>query len=84
LWSSSRPSITRTSARTRASQTPPGAELKLEICAPGAAAQIWEIVPADDSGQFELHRKFGDIDVEEGKITTDGTGYVGRQTKRFA
>lgn len=59
-----------------------GTALKLETCVAGQASQIWTIVPAGDSGQFELHGKFGVINVDNGKIVASG-GYVGLQTKKF-
>ncbi|MFI1990866.1 hypothetical protein [Actinoplanes sp. NPDC020271] len=59
-----------------------GTALKLETCVAGRASQIWTIVPAGDSGQFELQGRFGVISVDNGKITSSG-GYTGLQTKRF-
>ncbi|KUL22746.1 hypothetical protein [Actinoplanes awajinensis] len=61
-----------------------GAALKLETCKTGAAAQIWTVVPAGDSGQFELQGKFGILRVENGKLTTGGTGRTGLQTIKYA
>lgn len=61
-----------------------GAALKLEGCQQGRAEQVWTVVPAGDSGQFELHGKYGVIRVENGKITTGGTGRTGLQTIPFA
>lgn len=61
-----------------------GAALKLEVCKDGRAAQVWTIVPAGDSGQFELHGTYGVVRVDNGKITTGGTGRVGLQTIPFA
>ncbi|MEU7905777.1 hypothetical protein [Actinoplanes sp. NPDC049118] len=61
-----------------------GAALRLEACRSGRAAQVWTIVPAGDSGQFELHGKYGVIRVEDGKITTGGSGRTGLQTIPFA
>ncbi|BCY07248.1 hypothetical protein L3i22_023360 [Actinoplanes sp. L3-i22] len=60
-----------------------GTALKLETCVSGQATQIFTIVPAGDSGQFELHGKFGVISVDNGKIVSGG-GYVGLQTKKFS
>jgi len=57
-----------------------GAPLKLEICEPGKASQIWRVALAGDSGQFELHGAYGVIRVEDGKITTAGSGRTGLQT----
>jgi hypothetical protein len=61
-----------------------GAPLKLEVCKTGRAAQIWEVRPAGDSGQFELHGIHGVVRVDNGKITTGGTGRTGLQTIPFA
>ncbi|TCB97190.1 hypothetical protein E0H26_13015 [Micromonospora zingiberis] len=62
--------------------TAPGV-LKLQTCEPGSAAQTWQVYPAGDSGQFELHGPKTVIRVNEGKITS-GEGYVGLQTITFA
>ena len=61
----------------------PGAALKLETCVPGRAAQVWEVRPAGDSGQFELYGIHGVIRVDQGKITTGGAGRTGLQTVPF-
>lgn len=61
-----------------------GAALKLETCDAGAAAQIWTVEPAGDSGQFELRGKYGIVEVDGGKIITGGGGYTGIQTIRYA
>ncbi|HWS35725.1 MAG TPA: hypothetical protein VN408_23665 [Actinoplanes sp.] len=61
-----------------------GAAMKLETCKAGRARQIFEIRPAGDSGQFELHGMYGVIRVDNGKITTNGKGRVGLQTIRYA
>ncbi|MEV4348208.1 hypothetical protein AB0J83_27445 [Actinoplanes sp. NPDC049596] len=61
-----------------------GAPLKLETCSPGKAAQIWQVVPAGDSGQFELRGAFGILRVEDGKLTTAASGRTGLQTLDFA
>jgi hypothetical protein len=63
--------------------TAPGV-LKLATCAPGSAAQTWQVVPGGDSGQFELHGAKTVIRVDNGRITTNGKGYVGLQTIKFA
>jgi len=59
-----------------------GAALKLETCRPGDVAQIWQVVPAGDSGQFELKGAFGVVSVDNGKLTTGG-GRTGLQTLDF-
>lgn len=61
-----------------------GASLTLEVCEAGRAAQVWTVVPGGDSGQFELHGSYDVVRVENGRITTDGTGRVGLQTIPFA
>ncbi|GAA2614893.1 hypothetical protein [Paractinoplanes durhamensis] len=61
-----------------------GAALKLETCATGKPAQIWTVVPAGDSGQFELRGTYGIIRVEDGRITTGASGRTGLQTITFA
>ncbi len=63
--------------------TAPG-KLRLAPCDPGATNQTWEVIPAGDSGQFELHGAFTQIRVDNGKIITNGQGYVGLQTIKFA
>jgi hypothetical protein len=61
-----------------------GAALKLETCKPGRAAQIWQAVPAGDSGQFELRGAFGILTVDNGKLITGSGGRTGLQTVDFA
>ncbi|GAA1651424.1 hypothetical protein [Actinoplanes couchii] len=61
-----------------------GAAMKLETCKAGKAQQIFELRPAGDSGQFELHGMYGVIRVDNGKITTNGKGRVGLQTILYA
>ncbi|MBL7254196.1 hypothetical protein [Paractinoplanes lichenicola] len=61
-----------------------GAALKLETCKTGRTQQVFTIVPAGDSGQFELHGAYGVIRVDNGKITTNGRGRVGLQTIKYA
>ncbi|WP_250036446.1 hypothetical protein [Paractinoplanes maris] len=59
-----------------------GAPLRLETCRTGRAAQIWQVVPAGDSGQFELRGAFGILHVD-GRLVTSG-GRTGLQTLDFA
>ncbi|GLW30041.1 hypothetical protein [Actinoplanes regularis] len=61
-----------------------GAPLKLEGCQAGRKQQVFTIVPAGDSGQFELHGMYGVIRVNNGKITTSGEGRTGLQTILYA
>jgi len=62
----------------------PGAALKLETCRAGRPAQVWTVVPAGDSGQFELRGAYGVLRVEGGRITTGGAGRTGLQTIPYA
>jgi len=63
--------------------TAPGV-LILATCMPGSDDQTWQVFPAGDSGQFELHGTKTVIRVDNGAITTNGEGYVGLQTIKFA
>ncbi|GIF23575.1 hypothetical protein BJ973_004184 [Actinoplanes tereljensis] len=60
-----------------------GTALKLETCQAGKASQTWQVVPAGDSGQFELRGAFGILNVDNGKLVASG-GYTGLQTLDFA
>ncbi|MFC3499604.1 hypothetical protein ACFOOK_01130 [Micromonospora krabiensis] len=62
-----------------ATQAPP---LKLVPCEVNDASQVWRVVPAGDSGQFELEGAYGILRVDGGLITTS-SGYSGLQTIRF-
>jgi hypothetical protein len=57
--------------------------LRLATCKAGKANQTWRVVPAGDSGQFELHGAHTKIRVNKGKITKGSEGYVGLQTIDF-
>ncbi|MEU0157061.1 hypothetical protein [Micromonospora fulviviridis] len=61
-----------------------GAVLRLEECVTGRTAQIWEIIPAGDSGQFELRGAYGILRVNDGKLTTGESGRTGLQTIKYA
>ena len=61
-----------------------GAPLQLETCRPGKASQVWQVVPAGDSGQFELRGAYGILHVDNGKLTTADSGRTGLQTLKFA
>ncbi len=56
--------------------------LKLVPCAVNDATQVWRVVPAGDSGQFELEGAYGILRVDQGLINTSG-GFSGMQTIRF-
>ncbi|WP_045740247.1 MULTISPECIES: hypothetical protein [Actinoplanes] len=55
--------------------------LALQPCRDGETAQIWEIVPAGDSGQFELSGEHGILRVD-GTLVASG-GRSGMQTIPF-
>jgi hypothetical protein len=57
--------------------------LRLATCKKGAKKQTWHVIPAGDSGQFELHGAYTKIRVDNGRITTGDRGYVGLQTIDF-
>jgi hypothetical protein len=61
-----------------------GAALKLETCRTGQAAQVWTVVPAGDSGQFELRGAYGILRVDNGRLITGSRGRSGLQTIDFA
>ncbi|WP_436531479.1 hypothetical protein [Actinoplanes sp. HUAS TT8] len=61
-----------------------GAALKLETCRPGKASQTWQVIPAGDSGQFELKGAYGILSIDNGKLTTGSGGRTGLQTLDFA
>ncbi|GAA0793751.1 hypothetical protein [Spirilliplanes yamanashiensis] len=62
----------------------PGAALSLELCDAGRPAQVWTVVPAGDSGQFELRGRHGILRVDDGVLTTGTSGRTGLQTIPFA
>jgi hypothetical protein len=59
------------------------AVLRLATCETGASNQIWHVIPAGDSGQFELHGVHTKIRVSKGRIATGKKGYVGLQAIEF-
>lgn len=61
-----------------------GAALTLETCRPAKASQVWQVIPAGDSGQFELRGAYGILRVENGRLTTAERGRTGLQTLPFA
>jgi hypothetical protein len=61
-----------------------GAPLALEVCKAGKASQIFRVVLAGDSGQFELHGAYGVIRVGDDRITAGGDGRTGLQVLPFA
>jgi hypothetical protein len=61
-----------------------GAALALETCRTGRPAQVWTVVPAGDSGQFELRGAYGILRVDDGRLVTGTGGRSGLQTIDFA
>jgi len=61
-----------------------GAPLVLEVCKDGKASQVFRVVLAGDSGQFELHGAYGVIRVGDDRITAGGDGRTGLQVLPFA
>jgi hypothetical protein len=61
----------------------PQAPLTLQPCKDGADAQIWRVVPAGDSGQFELEGRYGILKVDQKLVGTDQSGRTGLQTVKF-
>jgi len=53
--------------------------LKMRPCRPGDANQSWRLVPAGDSGLFELTGAHTAVQVDNGKIVKDG-GWTAFQT----
>jgi len=53
--------------------------LRMQPCRPGAATQSWRLVPAGDSGLFELTGAHTALRVDNGKIVEEG-GWTGFQT----
>ncbi|AGZ39404.1 hypothetical protein [Actinoplanes friuliensis] len=53
--------------------------LRMDPCRPGDATQSWRLVPAGDSGLFELNGKNTAVRVDEGKLVKEG-GYSALQT----
>ncbi|MFI5932209.1 hypothetical protein [Actinoplanes sp. NPDC051494] len=60
-----------------------GVTLTLTTCRDGDATQTWRVVPAGDSGQFELEGSNGILRVEDGRLVApDRSGRTGIQTLR--
>ena len=71
------------SARNECVTDTSGAALTLQPCRLGDESQVWRLVPAGDSGQFELEGRYGIVRVDEGLITSGTSGRTGLQTLRF-
>ncbi|BCY07246.1 hypothetical protein [Actinoplanes sp. L3-i22] len=61
----------------------PQVALTLKPCDDGDAAQIWAVVPAGDSGQFELRGEYGILNVDQKLVGSDQSGRTGLQTLPF-
>ncbi|MEU7905775.1 hypothetical protein [Actinoplanes sp. NPDC049118] len=61
----------------------PQAPLVLQPCRDGDPAQTWGVVPAGDSGQFQLQGQFGILTVDQGLVDADQSGRTGLQTIPF-
>ncbi|GAA2706704.1 hypothetical protein [Actinoplanes palleronii] len=61
----------------------PDVPLRLQPCQDGDPAQIWELVPAGDSGQFEMKGAYGTLRVDDKLVEEQQTGWVGMQTINF-
>ncbi|MET8148753.1 hypothetical protein ACIBSW_17825 [Actinoplanes sp. NPDC049668] len=61
----------------------PEAPLVLQPCRDGDPAQTWRVVPAGDSGQFNLEGQYGVLTVDEVLIDAAQSGRTGLQTIPF-
>jgi hypothetical protein len=61
----------------------PSPPLTLVPCAVDDDSQIWRLVPAGDSGAFELEGAYGIVRVEDGQIIAGEGGWSIMQTKDF-
>jgi hypothetical protein len=61
----------------------PQVALVLLPCKNSDTTQIWTIVPAGDSGQFELQGKYGILRVDQKLVGPDQTAWTGLQTIKF-
>ncbi|MFC4068931.1 hypothetical protein [Actinoplanes subglobosus] len=59
-----------------------GVPLALQPCRDGDPAQTWEVIPAGDSGQINLHGADGEMRVDENGLVATG-GRSGLQTVPF-
>ena len=50
--------------------------LKLEVCKPGKASQIWRVQLAGDSGLFELHGAYGVLNANNGRTALQVLPYA--------
>lgn len=61
----------------------PQESLVLRTCRDGDRAQTWRVVPAGDSGQFQLEGEYGILTVDDRLVAADQGGRTGLQTIRF-
>ena len=61
----------------------PQEPLTLLPCQNDDPSQIWTIVPAGDSGQFELQGRYGIQRIDQKLVRPDQTGWTGLQTIKF-
>ncbi|MFE0591685.1 hypothetical protein [Micromonospora echinospora] len=61
----------------------PQPPLALRTCQDGDEAQTWQVLPAGDSGQFNLAGPYGVMTVDEALVPPGQSGRTGLQTIRF-
>lgn len=61
----------------------PQEPLVLQPCRDGDPAQTWRVIPAGDSGQFELEGRYGILRVDGRLVAADQSGWTGLQTIPF-
>jgi hypothetical protein len=61
----------------------PQPPLALQPCRDGDQAQTWHLLPAGDSGQFNLQGPYGVMTVDEALVPSGQSGRTGLQTIRF-
>ncbi|OZV81487.1 hypothetical protein CA850_09875 [Micromonospora echinospora] len=61
----------------------PQPPLALQTCQDGDETQTWQVLPAGDSGQFNLAGPYGVITVDEALVPPGQSGRTGLQTIRF-
>ncbi|MFI6225955.1 hypothetical protein ACIBCR_01400 [Micromonospora echinospora] len=61
----------------------PQPPLALQICQDGDETQTWQVLPAGDSGQFNLVGPYGVMTVDEALVPSGQSGRTGLQTIRF-
>lgn len=61
----------------------PQESLVLQPCRDGDPVQTWRVVPAGDSGQFQLEGEHGILTVDDKLVAAGQTGWTGLQTIPF-